>query len=403
MRLPVIPNVSTKDGLSNKNARLTNCLKETTKRGDKAVIRPGLVLDAEASGVGHGLVVFDNQLVSVYGSTLGIGVADGAPASVYTITDLEFRGVANLGGDSWLLYGYNFGNSNAEIYTGDSAGTMTLDSSGFDTTYPTQPLVASSVAYSGTTVIVAKDQSLQKSATGGSLSFSTIQTIAGSRQYFSIKYLGSKFVAVSLRTSTGQSTVRWSSDDGGTWNSWDAPTTNTLVYDVAYDGSAWWIFYFDDVAVELGAFKTTDFVTFTPQTFTGLNTFTTGGGYSAAYGSGYFYTSCAEDAVEGVAYVSSGGLAWTELPDLYSHFGEGASGVVYGVSATDIKQMTAGTGAVLADGFSAAYGFGANSSNSTIMVYELSDTYDVISSGTGSIPALATITGDYYDFAQSPI
>lgn len=79
MRLPVVPQISTKDGVSNKNARLTNCLKESKKTGDKAVVRPGLVLDAQASGVGNGLVVFNNELVSVYGATLGIGVDEGLP------------------------------------------------------------------------------------------------------------------------------------------------------------------------------------------------------------------------------------------------------------------------------------------------------------------------------------
>ena len=73
MRLPITPQISTKDGVSAKNARLTNCLKESKKAGDKAVVRPGLVLDAVASGVGNGLVVFNNELVSVYGATLGFG------------------------------------------------------------------------------------------------------------------------------------------------------------------------------------------------------------------------------------------------------------------------------------------------------------------------------------------
>lgn len=79
MRLPVTPQISTKDGVSAKNARLTNCLKETTKRGDMAVIRPGLVTQAEATGVGGGLVAFNNELVSVYGATLG---ADPIPESI---------------------------------------------------------------------------------------------------------------------------------------------------------------------------------------------------------------------------------------------------------------------------------------------------------------------------------
>ena len=86
MRLNVVPSISTKDGVSNKNARLTNCLKEVKKSGDMAVIRPGLVLDAVASGVGNGLVSFNGELVSVYGATLGRGLAIVADDSVGSIT-----------------------------------------------------------------------------------------------------------------------------------------------------------------------------------------------------------------------------------------------------------------------------------------------------------------------------
>ena len=70
MRLPVVPQISTKDGTSNKNARLTNCLKESKKTGDKAVIRPGLVLDDTYSGLGNGLIAFDGRLLVIYDDTV---------------------------------------------------------------------------------------------------------------------------------------------------------------------------------------------------------------------------------------------------------------------------------------------------------------------------------------------
>lgn len=402
MRLPIASPLVSRDGAANKDARLTNMLKESDGSKELAVVRPGLELIAAGTGVGGGLVAFNGELVSVYGTTLGAGVIEAGPPSPYTVADMEWRGVADLGGAVWGFYGFNYASGNAEFYTGDSEGNLTLDSTGFEVDYPSNIISASPVAVSGTSVIVAKDQSLQLSAIGGSLSFSAKEAIAGARQYFSIKYLGGKFVAVSLNTATGQSTVRWSSDDGATWNSWNAPTTDTLVYDLAYNGSTWWIFCFDDATLEYMAFETVDFVTFTPQTFSGMNVIATGGGYSVAYGNGYFYTSVSEDAVEGVSYYSADGLAWGILPDLYVHFGESSTGVVFGVSATDIKTMTAGSGATLSSGFTAGYGFGANSGNSTLILYELSDTYDVVSLG-GTIPALTTIQAGNYDFAQSPL
>lgn len=70
MRLPVTPQLSTKDGISNKNARLTNCLKEVRQTGDLAQVRPGLEVAATSVGNGNGLVCFDGELVSVFGATL---------------------------------------------------------------------------------------------------------------------------------------------------------------------------------------------------------------------------------------------------------------------------------------------------------------------------------------------
>jgi len=70
MRLPVVPQISTKDGTSNKNARLTNCLKEVKKAGEKAVVRPGLVLEDTYSGIGNGLIPFDGRLLVIYDDTV---------------------------------------------------------------------------------------------------------------------------------------------------------------------------------------------------------------------------------------------------------------------------------------------------------------------------------------------
>lgn len=70
MRLPVVPQISTKDGTSNRNARLTNCLKESKKTGDKAVVRPGLVTSDTYTGAGNGLIPFDGRLLVIYDDTV---------------------------------------------------------------------------------------------------------------------------------------------------------------------------------------------------------------------------------------------------------------------------------------------------------------------------------------------
>lgn len=76
MRLPVFPNISTKDGTSNKNARLTNVLKVSGPK-EIAEIRPALVESAVSTGNGNGLVSFNDELISVYGATLGVSVVEG--------------------------------------------------------------------------------------------------------------------------------------------------------------------------------------------------------------------------------------------------------------------------------------------------------------------------------------
>lgn len=70
MRLPITPQISTKDGTSNRNARLTNCLKESKKGGDKAVVRPGLVTSDTYTGLGSGLIPFDGRLLVIYDDTV---------------------------------------------------------------------------------------------------------------------------------------------------------------------------------------------------------------------------------------------------------------------------------------------------------------------------------------------
>lgn len=80
MRLPVIGNISTKDGSSNKNARMTNMLAEEKQGKSFAAIRPGLSQVATGSGDGNNLVCFNGNLINIYGNTVyrayqsGIGI-----------------------------------------------------------------------------------------------------------------------------------------------------------------------------------------------------------------------------------------------------------------------------------------------------------------------------------------
>lgn len=116
MRLPVTPQISTKDGVSNKNARLTNVLKETRGTGDLAVIRPGLSLDTTYAGLGNGLIVFDGRLLVMVDDTIydqewdtyfPLDSDEWASGTTYSWGDFVWY----LGGLWVSVYGGNIGNT----------------------------------------------------------------------------------------------------------------------------------------------------------------------------------------------------------------------------------------------------------------------------------------------------
>jgi len=89
MRIAVTPQLSTKDGESNKNARMTNALVEKNPTGAVfGAIRPGLVVLGTSSGEGHGVVEFNGMLLAVYGDTLIIN--DGGIVEIGTIDNQFF-------------------------------------------------------------------------------------------------------------------------------------------------------------------------------------------------------------------------------------------------------------------------------------------------------------------------
>ncbi len=82
MRLPLVPEIDSRDGSSNKDERMTNMLSETDEGVTLAVLRPGLATIATASGAGCGEVNFNDVLITVYGTTLGFGTT---PSTIGTV------------------------------------------------------------------------------------------------------------------------------------------------------------------------------------------------------------------------------------------------------------------------------------------------------------------------------
>ncbi len=82
MRLPLASEIDSRDGVSDKDERLTNVLSETDDGVTLAVVRPGLAAIATSSGAGGGAVNFNDVLISVYGTTLGFGPT---PSTIGTV------------------------------------------------------------------------------------------------------------------------------------------------------------------------------------------------------------------------------------------------------------------------------------------------------------------------------
>lgn len=105
MRLPVIGNISTKDGATNKNARLTNMLAEQKKNGTTlATVRPGLNQFGTTTGNGNGLVCFNGSLISVFGANIGVPAGDVIQYDSTTHSgNVAIIGGAKLGGGYVLV------------------------------------------------------------------------------------------------------------------------------------------------------------------------------------------------------------------------------------------------------------------------------------------------------------
>lgn len=89
MRLPLVSDIDSRDGGSNKDERLTNVLSEMDEGVVLACVRPGLATIATASGAGGGAVNYNDVLITVFGTTLGYG---STPTAISTVVagDYDF-------------------------------------------------------------------------------------------------------------------------------------------------------------------------------------------------------------------------------------------------------------------------------------------------------------------------
>lgn len=134
MRLPLATDLTSRDGVSNKDSRLTNALKETRGQTELAVIRPGLALAGEADGEGRGLAAFGDDLLAIYDGKLYVGNDRGVgifQINLPTVMSEVWSFVS--GNDVTCMIGTKF-NPGFSTYiltlTGDSGWTITQVSNG---------------------------------------------------------------------------------------------------------------------------------------------------------------------------------------------------------------------------------------------------------------------------------
>jgi probable HAF family extracellular repeat protein len=192
MRLPIAPALSTKDGISSKNARMTNALKETDGSSELACLRPCLVEVARTVGNGRGLVAFNDRLLSIYGSTIGYKVPM-VNASVASLNpDNSLQGDARaVSADGTVVVGYYDGQlfrwddstglsllggaaSWEALFTTNAVTAGTLDSHAFCWTSSTGIVdlgtlggatsIATALSSDGTTIVGVSDASGQGGA-----------------------------------------------------------------------------------------------------------------------------------------------------------------------------------------------------------------------------------------------
>lgn len=396
MRLPTTPQLSTKDGVQNRNARLTNTLKESSKSGDKAVIRPGLVLDAQASGVGNGLVVFNNELVSVYGATLGLNTIPtdytwssvpsvvqgysvcyanslfymlGTDGKVYRTPDgttwTQFNATSGLEVTGFLIAASNnticlFAKADGGVLvSNDEAVTFTsyAGPTWFDSGLSEVSIFHDGTYFIGQFIDGVSGVSMGRSADG----ITWVQT--GDRPAWQTNLVtgyasnGSTIVACN-----GGNGAAYSTDHGLTWNDSELQPSEDPRF-AAY-GNGLFVVVAEYIGSPLNVYVSSDGIDFNGGAPVATIPSIASGGTLTFNGSVFIYTDYSTNF-----YVSSDAITWTQYVD--------SGGYIWLATASG-------------NGISV-------SSDWTSLTFERMGT------PVDSIPALATITGSHFDFAQSPL
>lgn len=398
MRLPLVSEIESRDGTSSKGERMTNALSESTKNSGKAVVRPGLVLDAQASGVGNGLVVFNDILVSVYGSTL------------YKINPFEVIDGNMPSSQFWTRPAWN-----GSVYCSVAAASAyaAISSDGLLWTRTNLPASRgwTDVAWNGVKFCaVAATVSNNNCANSADGITWVDRTLPTSQLWTSI--IADPNSGVLIATSYQSTAAAVSSDDGDTWSSITIPTSGT-----------WSVCSIDDTfLLAPQQFVSSGFVqisydngaNWTPFAITGLDancsySFSVFGNILFLLPSGY-----STQSQTSMAFMSSDfGETWTSItiPNCERvQIGAGNGFRFVATASSHLADIPPYAFVITTkDGITwdtldlpSSYYYDGVSSNGTdfvLMGYTTNDV-SVIKNEKENI---GTVTGDHFDFAQSPL
>lgn len=400
MRLPVVPDISTKDGSANKNARLYNALKETKPSGETlAVIRPGLTTAATSTGNAGGLVCFDGTLISVYGTTLGFGMASSGGDIASDSWGFVSSSYLEYLNSKWYLPQTDFTQTEATYVTYvPGIGVTTTEAIVTATTH----VSIEGLAVGNGKVIVALnvDNNIKiYDITGTSELLVTIATF----KFCGIRYLNGLFIAVSAKNGeTSGGTYIHTSADGVTWDQYYYADAD--LYDVSWDGSKYVLIGYGYPLATYGTCTahTTDFSTFSLYQING----TSMGDqilHQICYAGGQFYATDinSEGTVSVGEYTSSDGITWSfggTYVERYKYDQQLSAWIRKRITTTfDIYE----SGWTEYTALNPSYDISFKDADEWVASAGFGVWY--ITPAEATIPALATIAQGPYDFAQSPL
>lgn len=317
MRVPLTPALSTKTGSGNVNARMTNCLKEVRKAGERVVARPGLVGVSQFEGDGRGMVCFDGDLIGVFGTTLTRGVVEQQEVEEYLFpggTSGETQGPLPSSGKWCIALGEDLGGN--PLYIAARQGSYTGAKSSDGQTWTSFTLPGSGpfsnswvrAAYGAGVFVIATYNSVKPiySEDGGA----TWQSSTGILDGFltgDVSYLNGIFVLVGQQSNK----YCYTSVDGRTWTERPMPVSELMGDGSSVVGGG------DKTVYGNGTYVTVPYNTFrfrsSSDAITWVDRLAPGGlnnyesWLSIAYGAGKFVAI----AQNGKTALSTDGASWT--------------------------------------------------------------------------------------------